>query len=92
MTVQVKDANGNTLTIDTINDLLTALQSAGGRAYEQITDGTNSPAIKAASMAPRPPGLGAAAARAAAPRYTAPITTMPGPPPNAWTEAAKAPM
>ena len=44
--------------------------------------------LAAASIAPRPPGVGAAAASAAAARYTAPITTRPGPPPNAWTEAA----
>ena len=43
-------------------------------------------------MAPSPPGLGAAAAIAAAPRYTAPMRMMPGPPPNAWMEAASAPM
>lgn len=52
MPVQVKDANGNTVTIDTINDLLAALQTASGRAFEQISDGMNSPSIKPASVAP----------------------------------------
>src|SRR5438046_10688752 len=36
-------------------------------------------------------GLGAAAAIAAAPMYTAAMRMTPGPPPNAWTEAASAP-
>ena len=50
------------------------------------------PATRAASIAPSPPGLGAAAAIAEAPMYTAAMRMTPGPPPNAWMEAASAPM
>ena len=51
-----------------------------------------SPAMRADSIAPRPPGVGAAAASAALARYTAPMTTRLGPVANALIEAASATM
>ena len=50
------------------------------------------PATSAASMAPRPPGVGAAAAIIEAPRYTAPTWAKLMPPSNAATAHASAAM
>ena len=50
------------------------------------------PATSAASIAPSPPGVGAAAAMTDAPRYTAPTWSKLTPPSNAATAAASAQM